>query len=876
MKKKIFVYAEDGWAVGRIHRDLEKYLSDEFEFTHVNWSDQNLIHEHFEKFDQYDIFLSLMAGYHTVFLWMPNINLRKCLFISHGFEEFTVNMRSEALHGMTSRSIAHLFPSYITPLFTPNGVELDNFTYKEHSGNVNNIGWCARPSIWFKQFEWAQQIAKKLNTPLHIPSKCPMQQPKDWIALSHDQLKIWYSRLDILLVTSIPNYQSETGPLPAFEAIASGVLVIGTAVGNFAEIPGPKFSTIDEAVSIIEELRTNPEKVKQLAKEQYDCVVEKWCYKVTSKYWRDSFNAVIKNNLDYRPLTSEMKPTLLFYEDPSSAVHKVHKSLEPYLEKHYNIIYHDWKWTDGVFYEKEKQSDVVITGLDGYFYLRNFRGIEGFKKYVCISHGYPEFYSDIPANGLLYGMTSKSIRHLFPSESDISLVPNGVNHNLFDYVERNGTINTLGWCGKEDVATKRVEMAHKIANILDLPMKKALNENMKDWYQSIDIFLITAGPELWHETGPLTAFEAIVSGVLVIGTRVGNFAEIPGPKFSTVEEAVDIINNLKQNPEEVVRLAKEQYKCVMESWTFENTYIHWKNLIDRSLQTNKIIKKKVFVFGPIGWSVERVHRDIERYLTDDFEFTYFDWRTTDFLTIADISNQYDICVTQIATINFFITNHVKVDFSKWFVVAHGGSEFTNVVLPDIKINYGMTSYEISHLFPPSESVFLVRNGVEPDHFEYKERQGNIQRLGWCGDVNIPTKNYSLATKISETVNIPLDTAMNFTFPEMKTWYHSIDILLVTAGPDSSVETGPLPAFEAIVSGVLVIGRRVGNFSKIPGPKFSTLDEAVAIINKLKEDPKEIVRLARQQYECVINFWTYKDISNEWRSAFNTILSKVAL
>jgi glycosyltransferase involved in cell wall biosynthesis len=114
------------------------------------------------------------------------------------------------------------------------------------------------------------------------------------------------------------------------------------------------------------------------------------------------------------------------------------------------------------------------------------------------------------------------------------------------------------------------------------------------------------------------------------------------------------------------------------------------------------------------------------------------------------------------------------------------------------------------------------------------------------------------------------------FSEMKDWYHTIDILLITAGPDRWVETGPLPAFEAIASGVLVIGTNVGNFTKIPGPKFSTVEEGIEIINKLKQNPEEVKRIAKIQYQCVIENWTYKDISIGWRSAFNAVLKKVAL
>ena len=563
-----------------------------------------------------------------------------------------------------------------------------------------------------------------------------------------------------------------------------------------------------------------------------------------------------------------MKPTILIYNDTECAVYNVFTGLQPYLELTYNVIYHDWKNTDQSYFEKEKISDIVISGVDGYYYLKTFRQLHEFKKFIIVSHGYCEFLSPLPKEGLIYGSTSSYINHFFPSEAHVHFVPNGVNHNFFNYKERTGEIKTLGWCGRVLLESKRHEMAVKIADSLDLPLSNA-SENgyktqneMKEWYHTIDLLLITSGPEIWHETGPLPAFEAIVSGVLVIGTRVGNFADVPGPKFSTIQEAHSIIFELRKRPEEVVRLAKEQYECVMNKWIYEKTYPKWKDLIELIIKP----KKKVLVYGPVGWSVERVHLDVEKYLKDEFIFNYYDWRKTDFSTFDSVLAQHDVCLTQIASIDFFKNNNVKVDWKKCLFVSHGGCEFKNVVLPKEILTYGMTSYEITHFFPKGNPVFLMRNGVDPNHFRYAERNGRINTFGWCGDIRIPSKNYTLGLDISNHVGIPLNTASSLTFAEMKEWYHTIDVLLITSGPEKWVETGPLPAFEAIVSGALVIGTNIGNFSKIPGPKFSTLEEAAEIIEKLKEDPELVKKYAKIQYDTVMTYWTYRTISNEWRNA----------
>jgi len=163
----------------------------------------------------------------------------------------------------------------------PNGVEPSHFKYTERDGRIRTLGWCGAPHVWFKQTGWAHEISKKTNIPLSIGE-----------GMTFEQIADWYGTVDILVITSIPNGSSETGPLPAFEAIVSGVLVIGTPVGNFKQIPGPKFHSIDEAVSLIEELRNDPKRVNELAREQYESVMEHHTYSSFAYRWQDALEYV--------------------------------------------------------------------------------------------------------------------------------------------------------------------------------------------------------------------------------------------------------------------------------------------------------------------------------------------------------------------------------------------------------------------------------------------------------------------------------------------------------------------------------------------------------------------------------------------------------
>ena len=288
-------------------------------------------------------------------------------------------------------------------------------------------------------------------------------------------------------------------------------------------------------------------------------------------------------------LLNIMRPTILIFDPGLGAVRNVNTDLEPYLTDEFNIIFHDWHYTNDEFYEKEKNADLVMTGLDGYYYLRKVFPLEHFKKYVLVSHGYPEFTEPLP-EGLTYGMTSYVIRHFFPHDSPVYLVKNGVNHKLFDHIERTGELRTMGWCGRSEFPSKRFSMATEMSIFTDTNLSSIdgkewkPRDEIKEWYKTIDLLLITSGPEDWCETGPLPAFEAIASGVVVIGNSVGNFSCIPGPKFSTVEEGIVILNDLKSNPQKMKQIAKEQYDCLLDIWTYEKNASEWKSLFNIGLE----------------------------------------------------------------------------------------------------------------------------------------------------------------------------------------------------------------------------------------------------------------------------------------------------
>lgn len=274
---------------------------------------------------------------------------------------------------------------------------------------------------------------------------------------------------------------------------------------------------------------------------------------------------------------------------------------------------------------------------------------------------------------------------------------------------------------------------------------------------------------------------------------------------------------------------------------------------------------KVLVFSDPYWSLGRVHRGVAKYLPQH-EFRIVDWNIRDNL-VEDFA-WCDRCIANLHCVKFLKDNYPFFDLKKCIFVAHGAGEHGRIPGEYYsEYQYGMTSDSVRHLFPPHiKNVFLMPNGVDTDDFSYKERDGIIRKFGWCGGTHVESKQFSWAKEISCRLNIPIDVASQLSYNDVAKWYHTVDVLLVTAVPIPESETGPLPAFEAIVSGIPVIGTPVGNFRHIPGPKFSTVEEAVQILNIFRENPESVRNLAKQQYEYVLQNFTYKAMANKWDDA----------
>lgn len=287
--------------------------------------------------------------------------------------------------------------------------------------------------------------------------------------------------------------------------------------------------------------------------------------------------------------------------------------------------------------------------------------------------------------------------------------------------------------------------------------------------------------------------------------------------------------------------------------------------------------KRVVVIADTGWSIHRVHKGVEAALAGSYSFKFHEARHF-FLNqfMADF-READVCLT---TLNFY-TDMTRmfpddVDRRKIAIVAHGFTE--QIAIPPSPcelFTYGVTSEVLVPHFSAKlgRPVFTVPNGVDPSVFPYRRRDGLIKVLGWCGAPGIAVKRIEMAKEIAASVGLEMRVAATVPRAEMAAWYDSIDLLLVTSGPDVTVETGPLPAFEAIVAGVPVIGSPCGNFSFVPGPKFATVEEGIALVRSLMSDSEQAKELANDQRDCVVANWSYDALARKWTAMFEATMNR---
>jgi len=161
------------------------------------------------------------------------------------------------------------------------GVDTDMFKPQPIAHQGFKVGWIGRTKYPLKRFEFAQKVIAGVQGAEMVVAgnkTDPAGQP--WY--EHSDMPKFYNGLDVLLITS----RSESHPLIALEAMASGVVVVSTNVGDLESVilngvNGfllPIEADENRFRLILNYLKDNPERRKGIGGLARAAVVQNWTW----------------------------------------------------------------------------------------------------------------------------------------------------------------------------------------------------------------------------------------------------------------------------------------------------------------------------------------------------------------------------------------------------------------------------------------------------------------------------------------------------------------------------------------------------------------------------------------------------------------------
>lgn len=291
--------------------------------------------------------------------------------------------------------------------------------------------------------------------------------------------------------------------------------------------------------------------------------------------------------------TIRYKPRILFFHEMHWCLGQIAYNIARELHYKYYIDFYDWRACDKRTYSVLNHYDLIVSTVPVGLGTAQTSGLKLYdaRRLALVAHGPLELswvnWAENTRQPAAYGAVCKPAQRILTEQSGqpVFLTRYGVEPQRFRRKLRDGNLKTLGWCGADKgFSVKRPDWAREIAAKTgkELIFSGAGFDwrEMESWYRNIDLLLVTSS----SEGGPTPPFEAIACGVPVVSTRIGNIQDVVGPKYDTVDEAVEIIQKLAANPAEMRDLANAQYEDVMTHWTYEVLAPEWATMIDHALE----------------------------------------------------------------------------------------------------------------------------------------------------------------------------------------------------------------------------------------------------------------------------------------------------
>ena len=306
-KKRVAVWCHKEWAFGRFYGSLIKYLSDNYECDFLDWNDYDLSKKFLNNdWKNYDIILgnSCMVRESTIKKFrnkdMTCEMLNKMIITIHSPEikndgtKYSENVSPQykegpVFTGISKEIVNKLQKNGINSIYSPSGVDIDNFNFIKTINKIETVGFIGSDTDDGTNYVKRQTMFKEILEKTTLNGEFIYNKPLS------DKKKM-YENIDMLICTSV----FEGGPLGVFEAIACGIPVISTKVGNVNELKNIKtFETVEEAVEIINYLNGDETLLQDYITKLTSEVVKNWSWNVIyDKYWKNIFEHRLKNNTD--------------------------------------------------------------------------------------------------------------------------------------------------------------------------------------------------------------------------------------------------------------------------------------------------------------------------------------------------------------------------------------------------------------------------------------------------------------------------------------------------------------------------------------------------------------------------------------------------
>lgn len=566
----VLILTEGKHALHRVYSDLAFYMKkDGHECMILDWNKETDMKYFFNNWKDYDriignsaiLFKDLIENdefLEKVFINIHCQNLDNFSFKEQIPPELINKIQISGVSRETCKMLDTKFG--IHARYTPCGVNLNIFKEKHNPSQIKRVGFVIREK------NYVNEVYSSVKRPEMFEEICSKLNLEAVYIQGRDNPGTMYDDIDLLVCTSA----YETGPLGCLEAAASGVPFISTKVGNVGKLSSVRFfETVDEACAIIEDINKDVKSYRDpLVKE----VRDKFDWdKIYKNYWK-------------------FKPRVAIWSERGWAMGRIHNAVVRHLENDFDFEYFDWSKDSSKLWKNWNKYDLIMGTTAVTFHQVEVGYISNIpddlkKKLFGVMHAelvdVEQFKEQITYRdgSVKYAGISPLISNIIRTNSAIInpyMTPTGVETDKFYKVRDITDLKILGQVSTPHLDTcveyvqvkrpnwladiaQRTKLGHKY--IYGMPHDKTI-----ELYDDVDMIVVTSS----SEGGGLSILEAAAMCIPVISTKVG-FAKMLRNiiTFDTIDEACEIINGFKENPESMIRYRDALYNEVVTDWNWE-------------------------------------------------------------------------------------------------------------------------------------------------------------------------------------------------------------------------------------------------------------------------------------------------------------------